>query len=173
MVDMQLVEMSSTVELKQRQSVGIVQSEALPWSLITCRSLSSDLQESKKRVRATKLCGWTPNENSRIIFLAPHIFLTALKLCNHLNGVSTLEFSKSRGERLSSVLTCSAVKCVLQSSLPATSWVVFPVLWPSRSLSDLIQLQKKKKRLGKVSDAQIWLTVLQCFSLILMCCRVF
>lgn len=34
---------------------------------------------------------------------------------------------------LSQVLMCSAVKCLLQSSLPALSSVVFPVFWPSRS----------------------------------------
>lgn len=42
-------------------------------------------------------------------------------------------------------LMCSALKCVLQSSLPAPSWVVFPVLRPSRSWLTSSNCKKKKK----------------------------
>lgn len=71
-----------------------------------------------------------------------------------------LSFNVLSSKMCSAIFTsCYELSCV---SCPLTK----------QKLSDLIQLQKKK-RLGKVSDAQIRLTVLQCFSLILMCCRVF
>lgn len=158
-----MVEIGSTVELKHANCSVLVQSEPLPWSLITCRSLSWDLQESVKRAKATK--PWTyPHENSPLVFLTPHIFLIALKQCNHLpvpwcfdtwvlqepGRKAILDFNVLSSKMCSAIFTsCSKLSCV---SCPSTK----------QELSDLIRLQrrKKKKRLGKVSDAQFELTLL-------------
>lgn len=92
----------------------------------------------------------------------------ATRLCP---GVSTLEFSKGQGERLSSVLMCSAVKMcsAIFTSCSERSCVSCPLT--KQKLTDLIQL--RERRLGKVSNAQIRLTALQCSRPILMRCKVF
>lgn len=94
--------------------------------------------------------------NSPLVFLAPHIFLIALKPRNHLNGVSTLEFSQEPGRK--AILGFNVLSSKMCSAIFTSCYELSCVSCPltKQKLSDLIQLQKKKKkRLGKVSDAQI------------------
>lgn len=62
-------------------------------------------------------------------------FLLPLRNSQTSGSTSSLHtfYSTDEAEAVSLVLMCSAVKCILQSSLPALSWVLLPVFWPSRS----------------------------------------
>lgn len=105
------------------------------WSLVTCWSLSSAQQRAEKKPSTTKLyrlSAVTPLLQSSSFLTFPFSLRSSLTSC--LSSVFIVFLHKVVTKlRLSQVLMCSAVKCVLQSSLPALSWLVFPVLWPSRS----------------------------------------
>lgn len=96
-------------------------------------------------------------------FSFPFVLLVFTHFVFWLNVVPVLKL------RLSQVLMCSAVQCVLLSSLPALSWVVFPVLWPSRSWLTSSEKKTIKQGFRYVKQVKVQRTQ-RAYFVILICC---